>query len=113
MFESAELDHEIDKATFDAEEPALRAALLDAQDELAAAKKFSVLILIDGVDGAGKGETVNQRNAWRDPRYRSVLPPKGKTGIFFGFHLSNRITRRGGAAGPSSRSRRARARRPG
>ncbi|MFO0615387.1 MAG: polyphosphate:AMP phosphotransferase [Polyangiaceae bacterium] len=106
MFESAELGHKIDKATFDAEEPALRRVLLDAQAELAASKKFSVLILINGVDGAGKGETVNRLNEWMDPRhiqtrafdeptpeeadrpplwrYWSVLPPKGKIGIFFG-----------------------------
>ena len=34
MFESAEIDHAIDKETYDAEEPALREALLEAQFEL-------------------------------------------------------------------------------
>tara|TARA_B100000676_G_C18045307_1_gene827516 strand:- start:1791 stop:1958 length:168 start_codon:yes stop_codon:yes gene_type:complete len=29
---------------------------------------FSVVVLIGGVDGAGKGETVNTLNFWMDPR---------------------------------------------
>ncbi len=68
MFESAELGHRIDKATFKAQEPLLRAALLDAQFELQQSKAFSVVIIIAGVDGAGKGETVNLLNEWMDPR---------------------------------------------
>lgn len=34
MFESAEIGHAIDKATYDAEVPALREALLEVQYEL-------------------------------------------------------------------------------
>ncbi|RNC66690.1 MAG: polyphosphate:AMP phosphotransferase [Desulfuromonadales bacterium] len=106
MFESAELDHAIDKKTFKAQVPALREALLDAQFDLLQSRRFPVVILISGVDGAGKGETVNLLNGWLDPRdvetnapgdpsdeergrppmwrfWRS-LPPKGKIGIFFG-----------------------------
>src|SRR5476649_1244239 len=106
MFESAELGHKIDKRTYIREEPGLRAALLDAQFELAQAAKFPVLILIGGVDGAGKGETVNLLSEWMDPRHIQTrafgdatdeeaarprmwrfwreLPPKGKIGIMFG-----------------------------
>src|SRR5476649_1960830 len=106
MFESAELGHKIDKRTYIREEPGLRAALLDAQFEVAQAGKFPVLILIGGVDGAGKGETVNLLNEWMDPRHIHThaydtpsdeererprmwrfwrdLPPKGKIGILFG-----------------------------
>jgi polyphosphate:AMP phosphotransferase len=106
MFESAELGHKIDKRTYAREEPRLRAALLDAQFELAQAGKSPVLILIGGVDGAGKGETVNLLNEWMDPRHIQTrgfgdasdeeserppmwrfwreLPPKGKIGIMFG-----------------------------
>ena len=106
MFESAELGHKIDKRTYAREEPRLRAALLGAQFELAQAGKFPVLILIGGVDGAGKGETVNLLNEWMDPRHIQTrafgdasdeeserppmwrfwreLPPKGKIGILFG-----------------------------
>lgn len=106
MFESAELGHTIDKATYDAEVPALRAALLQAQYDLFEARRFPVIIVIGGVEGAGKGETVNLLNAWMDPRhihthamdaptdeerarprmyrYFRRLPPRGKIGIFFG-----------------------------
>ncbi len=106
MFESAELGHKIDKARFASELPALREALLDAQFELAKAARFPVILLIGGVDGAGKGEVMNLLHAWMDPRYIQTfaldaptseererprmwrfwraLPPKGKVGIFMG-----------------------------
>jgi polyphosphate:AMP phosphotransferase len=105
MFESAELGHKIDKETYKKEVPLLREALLDAQLELLQAARFPVIILISGVDGAGKGETVNILNEWMDPRhirthaldipsdeelerpvmwrYWRVLPPKGNIGILF------------------------------
>ncbi|APR84314.1 UDP-galactose-lipid carrier transferase [Minicystis rosea] len=105
MFESAELGHAVDKETYESELPALREALLDAQYDLLQSKKFPVVILISGVDGAGKGETVNLLHEWMDPRliqthafgepteeererpsiwrFWRALPPKGKTGIFF------------------------------
>lgn len=106
MFESAELGHKIDKTTYDAEVPALREALLDAQFDLAKKANFPVIILIGGVDGAGRGETVNLINEWMDPRFIEThgmgkpsdeemerpmmwrfwraLPPKGKIGVFLG-----------------------------
>jgi AMP-polyphosphate phosphotransferase len=106
MFESAELGHKIDKARFKREAPKLREALLDAQYDLKGNGSFPVVILIGGVDGAGKGETVNLLNAWMDPRliqthafgvasdeeserpamwrYWRALPPKGSIGILFG-----------------------------
>jgi polyphosphate:AMP phosphotransferase len=106
MFESAELGHKIDKATYEAEVPKLREALLEAQFDLAKKAKFPVIILIGGVDGAGRGETVNLINEWMDPRFIEThgmgtpsdeemerpmmwrfwraLPPKGKIGVFLG-----------------------------
>jgi polyphosphate:AMP phosphotransferase len=106
MFESAELGHKIDKETYDREVPPLRAALLDAQMDMAKLAKFPVIILVGGVDGAGRGETVNLLNEWMDPRYLQThgmgdpsdeeldrpmmwrfwreLPPKGRIGIFLG-----------------------------
>jgi polyphosphate:AMP phosphotransferase len=106
MFESAELGHKIDKETYDREVPPLRAALLDAQMDMATLAKFPVIILVGGVDGAGRGETVNLLNEWMDPRYLQThgmgdpsdeeldrpmmwrfwreLPPKGRIGIFLG-----------------------------
>ena len=116
MFESAELGHKIDKATYEAELPALREALLDAQLDLFEQKKFPVILLIGGVDGAGKGETVNLLTEWMDPRHIRThavreptdeererprmwrfwrdLPPKGKLGIFFGSWYTDPIVER-------------------
>jgi len=65
MFESAELGHKIDKDTYDKEVPPLREALLEAQLDLAKLAKFPVIILVGGVDGAGRGETVNLLNGAR------------------------------------------------
>ncbi|MGB9094310.1 MAG: polyphosphate:AMP phosphotransferase [Gallionella sp.] len=106
MFESAELGNKIAKSVYDAEVPKLREDLLNAQFDLAQHAGFPVIILAGGVDGAGKGETVNLLNAWMDPRHIQVhamgeqsdeererppmwrfwraLPPKGRIGVFFG-----------------------------
>ena len=80
------------------------------------AARFPVVILISGVDGSGKGETINVLYEWMDPRYLSTLafsapsdeererpymwrywralPPKGKIGIFAGSWYSQPITDR-------------------
>lgn len=116
MFESAELGHKIDKDTYDAEVPRLREELLDAQFDLAQKAEFPVVILIGGVDGAGKGATVNLLNEWMDPshiqahamgepsdeererppmwRFWRALPPRGKIGIFFGSWYTEPIVQR-------------------
>ena len=69
MFDSANLDHRIDKTAFQREERKLREALLHAQYDLKENGTFPVVILIAGVEGAGKGETVNLLNEWMDPRH--------------------------------------------
>lgn len=106
MFEAAEMNHRVDKATYEAELPALREALYEAQYELLQQARFPVIILLNGIESAGKGETVRLLNEWMDPRLIHVetferqteeelarpsswrfwrrLPPKGRTGIFFG-----------------------------
>lgn len=116
MFESAELGHTISKERFAEEEPKVREALLEAQYEVAKAGRFPVIILIGGVDGAGKGEVMNLLNAWMDPRYIQTfaldepsdeererppmwrfwraLPPRGKLGIFMGSWYTTPIVRR-------------------
>jgi AMP-polyphosphate phosphotransferase len=116
MFESAELGHNVDKTTYERAVPALRAALLNAQYDLAEAVRFSALIVIGGVDGAGRGETVNLLNEWMDPRhihthafpepsgeerehprmwrFWRALPPKGKLGILFGAWHTEPIIKR-------------------
>jgi polyphosphate:AMP phosphotransferase len=116
MFESADLEHRIGKAAYRRDEPKLREALLDTQFDLRKDGRFAVLILMAGVQGAGRGETVNQLNEWLDPRfvdtrafgepsdeererpelwrYWNVLPPKGKIGVFFGAWHTGPIMRR-------------------
>ena len=111
MFESAEIGHKLSKAEWKKEIPELREGLLDAQLDLLQSRKFPVIILVAGVDCAGKGETVNKLNEWMDTRhiethalrdltdeeierphmyrYWRVLPPKGKIGIFIGTWYSN------------------------
>jgi polyphosphate:AMP phosphotransferase len=106
MFESAELAHAVTKIAYRREEPKLRAKLLDAQYDLKQNASFATLILIAGVEGAGKGQTIHQLNGWMDPRfvltngfaepsdeererpqqwrYWKALPPKGSVGVFFG-----------------------------
>ena len=106
MFESAELGHAIDDKTYKKKAPVLRSSLLDAQYTLLEKKAFPVVVLVNGVDGAGKGETVNLLNEWMDPRhvrttafgpptedeaarphmwrYWMALPPKGRIGVLFG-----------------------------
>src|SRR3954469_8704929 len=105
MFENAELGHKIDKATFKEESPRLRAALLEAQRELAKAN-FSVIVIVSGGSGGGKSEAVNlllewldargiETHAMREPtdeerqrppmwRFWRAIPPRGRMGIFFG-----------------------------
>ncbi|MEC5400272.1 polyphosphate:AMP phosphotransferase [Uliginosibacterium sp. H1] len=106
MFESAEVGHAVDNKTFRKEEEALRIALLQAQYRLREAGRFPVLLLISGVDGAGKSETIQQLYEWLDPRWLSTmafaeptdeererppmwrywraLPAKGRIGMFAG-----------------------------
>ncbi len=116
MFESAEIGHKLKKSEFDREEPKLRSSLLDAQYQLLEKSKFPVIILVNGVDGAGKGETVNLFNEWMDPRhihthafgastdaelarpemwrFWTSLPPKGRIGILFGSWYTDPILQR-------------------
>lgn len=106
MFESAELGHKIKKSAYKKEVPALREELLNVQMELTESAAFQVIILVDGLVGAGRGSTVNLLNEWMDPRHVQThgmaeptdeeldrpmmwrfwraLPPKGKIGVFLG-----------------------------
>jgi AMP-polyphosphate phosphotransferase len=116
MFESAEIGHKLAKSAYKREEPKLRERLLKLQYRLLETARFPVLVLVDGVEGAGKGETVNLFNAWMDPRhirtrafgplseeererpemwrFWRALPPKGHIGIHFGSWYSDPILRR-------------------
>jgi polyphosphate:AMP phosphotransferase len=105
MFESAEVGNHLDKATYKAEAPKVRAALLQAQKELAEAD-FAVVVLVAGVEGGGKSETVNLLLEWLDARgiqthamaaptdeerqrppmwrFWRMLPARGRMAIMFG-----------------------------
>ena len=113
MFRTAELGQSIPKSEFKQKEPVLRQELLEAQQRLLKLKKCPVIIIFAGVDGAGKGETVNLLNAWMDPRwlvtrayvepsqeeaerpeywrYWRDLPPKGLIGMFLSSWYSRPI----------------------
>ncbi len=103
MFEAAELGRKVSRNDYEAQEPKLRLGLLDLQQQLRNAD-FPVIVVFAGVDGAGKGSTVNLLNSWMDPRwlitraytepsqeeaerpefwrYWRDLPPKGRIGMF-------------------------------
>jgi polyphosphate:AMP phosphotransferase len=115
MFESALIEHKLDKETYRREEPLLRTALLEAQMALVEKKPFSVVILITGMDGAGKGQVIHHLLEWFDPRHVRVeayggpddaeqsrppmwrywrdLPPKGRINIVFGSWYSDPLCR--------------------
>ena len=95
--------------------PQLRTELLQVQEALKSAD-FPVIVLVSGVDGAGKGVTVNLLNEWFDPRYLRTfafgetsdeererpeywrfwraLPPKGSIGLYIGSWYSHPISQR-------------------
>lgn len=103
MFEAAELGQKISKAEFKERAPLMRQKLLEAQRKLAEAR-FPVVILLSGVDKAGKGATASLLNTWFDARnvvtraydaptqeeserpefwrYWRDLPQKGNIGVF-------------------------------
>jgi len=117
MFEAAEVGRSVTKQEYEHEVAGLRERLLEMQTALRSAD-FPLIIVIGGVDGAGKGETVNTLLEWLDPRYVETfalgtpsdeererpsyyrfwkaLPPKGKIGIFFGGWHSGPIVERVG-----------------
>lgn len=106
MFAEAEADPSLSKDEFKPLEARLRAALLNAQYQRLARADKALLVVVAGVDGAGKGAAVNLLNEWMDPRhirtlaygpregeelerpplwrYWNDLPAKGGIGIVFG-----------------------------
>ncbi len=105
MFETAELGRQIHKKQYKKQLPELRTALLQAQ--LALSKTNTpVIIIISGIDVAGRGDVVNVLNEWLDTRgletialdsltdeeserpyywrFWRHLPARGRIGIFFG-----------------------------
>lgn len=124
MFESAKVEHRLEKAAFKALEPSLREDLLNVQFQLIDQKRRSLLVLIHGPDGAGKGAVLNRLYEWLDVRkletltyeapcrddaghppmwkYWHGLPPFGEIGMMLGswYHrpMCDRALRRSGRA---------------
>jgi polyphosphate:AMP phosphotransferase len=115
MFENAELGRAISKEEMAEREPELRMGLIEVQNRVKQAD-FPVIILINGVDGAGKGDTANLLHEWMDARYLQTyavadkteeerqrpdywrfwmaLPPAGRIGVFFGSWYTEPIIKR-------------------
>jgi len=115
MFEVAELGHQLSKKEYEERVPELRTELLKVQEALKGAD-FPVIVLVSGVDGAGKGATINLLNEWLDPRYVRTfafgemtdeererpeywrfwlaLPGTGRIGLYVGSWYSHPIAQR-------------------
>ncbi len=107
MFEAVELGRTIDKADYAATLPELRARLLDLQRRLADSDA-PVVVIIAGVEGAGKARVVDRLTEWLDVRHVDIhtvgarpasdeeaerpeywrfwrqLPARGRIGLFLG-----------------------------
>ncbi|AHF03760.1 polyphosphate-dependent AMP kinase [Marichromatium purpuratum 984] len=105
MFEATKVGRSVSKQDFKEQQAQLRTDLLAAQRELKAAQ-VPVVVLISGIEAAGKGEVVNRLNEWLDtrgvqtfafwdesdeererPRYWRfwrALPGRGEMAILFG-----------------------------
>ncbi|PWF21552.1 polyphosphate:AMP phosphotransferase [Corticimicrobacter populi] len=115
MFEEAENAPSLPKAQQSADFiEELRTGLLREQYRRLDEKRQTLLIVVAGIDGAGKGSTINQLNSWMDPRhirtlaygelsdleamrpamwrYWRDLPAKGETGVIFGSWYGSLLT---------------------
>ena len=113
MFEIAELGRKLSKKEYRETVPTLRTNLLQAQQALRSAN-FPVVVLLSGVEGAGKGQALNLLHEWMDARYMHAhalgergtlehpeywrfwmaLPPHGRVGLFVGNWYTQPIVRR-------------------
>jgi polyphosphate:AMP phosphotransferase len=105
MFETLEVGKRLSDGDFSKLQKQLRAQLLMAQLDLAE-QDYPVIIVLAGLDGAGKGSLVQQLNEWMDPRWIETntfwehsdeeesrpffwrfwrsLPPRSRLGVFLG-----------------------------
>jgi polyphosphate:AMP phosphotransferase len=105
MFEGAELGRKVSKEDYQAQIDELRTQLVEAQLALRGSE-VPVIVIVAGVDGAGRGEVVNRLHEWFDTRGMQVqsyweetdeerdrpywwrfwrtLPERGSIGILFG-----------------------------
>lgn len=123
MFEAAALKSKLAREDYDQQVDDLRMRLLDAQQRLDTAR-VAVVLIVAGVDCAGKGDVIGMLNQWLDPRYMRThafgepsdeererprhwrywlsLPPRGRIGLYamgwYGAPLADRIHGRIGPA---------------
>ena len=105
MFEATKVGRSVSKDDYKQQQEELRTQLLEVQRDLAESKT-SVVVIVSGVEAAGKGEVVNRLNEWLDtrgvqtfafwdesdeererPRYWRfwrTLAPRGSISILFG-----------------------------
>jgi AMP-polyphosphate phosphotransferase len=105
----------LSKAEFEGRTPELRPRLLNAQFALRKQGK-PVIVLVAGLDGAGKGEVIHRLNEWLDPRgvetnaflakteeeqqrprfwrYWKAMPARDKMAIYYGSWYTGPILRR-------------------
>ena len=117
MLAAVKPGHRVTQAAYEAALPKLRTSLLQAHFALRD-RKFPVIVIVSGADGAGKGELVHRLNEWLDPRgvttnafmessdeererpfqwrYWRALPARGRIGIFLGSWYTEPIIRRVG-----------------
>lgn len=115
MFEVVELGRNISKSSFKKLEAEIRVELLELQRKIEAAK-IPVILIVSGVEGAGKSDVVNRLNEWLDTRgietyafwdktdeeaerprmwrFWRAMPPRGKIGIMFGSWYTQPIVKR-------------------
>jgi len=113
MFQAAELHRSLDEADYKARLSDLRLEALQAQWRLREEGR-ALLIIIEGIDGAGRGALVNRLNEWFDTRgievhtfwrpsdeererpflwrFWRAMPQKGETGVFLGGWYRELIT---------------------
>ena len=115
MFEVAKIGHKLSKKQFAELAPQLHTRLLEAQFRLQKTG-HSVVIIVSGVEGAGKGGVVNRLNEWLDSRgittnafwdetdeqamrpafwrFWRTLPARGNIGILFGSWYTRPIVKK-------------------
>jgi polyphosphate:AMP phosphotransferase len=116
MFESALIAHKLAKEEYEREEPELRTKLVELQLDMIERRDFATVILVTGMDGAGKSAVIHKLLEWLDPRHVRVaaygdpddtertrprmwrywrdLPPRGATSIVFGSWYSEPLRAR-------------------
>lgn len=124
LFAAAETGRRLGKRAYDAALAALRPQLLDAQRELRARGGGPLIVIVSGVETAGKSEVVNRLNEWLDARgvrtlafwdesdeererprhwrFWRALPPRGSIAVFFGSWYTRPIVAR--ALGETTRA---------